>query len=168
MEEHDLDPIESRKLPRNPPRYAIDGIYPKDRTLFLVETALSSFNDTIPDQQGPEYELVDALGCVFQFKGCIFHFNFVARPKNGTDAENMLFFAEVKPCSYKKSPTGLRCTLCCILRPWDPQEYLEQETGLNGCNLLCKSHPGLIQHPLGGGFTKQFEFGCGSESSDDD
>ncbi|CAH9082509.1 unnamed protein product [Cuscuta epithymum] len=149
----------SRLSPRVPTLRTVNGRYPKGAAIPYAKYALSSFNEKNRDQQGPEYELVDDRGCVFQPRACVFHLNFIARPKNGTEAENKLFFAELKFRTGEDYKCIVRCTICCILGPWDPEAHLEpvltfSETGLHGCNLLCKHHPGVVQHPPDGGFTK--------------
>lgn len=140
-------PRERFPRPAIPLAYGFDGRCYKGDTLEYSEIALSSFNEKNRAQRGPEYELVEALDCIqFPFV-CIYHCNFIARPKFESEAENKLFFAEVK---YEENPGkdggGLYCHFWQILGPSG------SKTGLGGCD-GCKDHPGLIQHPEEG-FTK--------------
>ncbi|KAJ8434746.1 hypothetical protein Cgig2_001949 [Carnegiea gigantea] len=83
-----------------------------------VEIALKFFNKSKQAKKVGEYELVevgDVSGFDRGMEGFWYHTNFKAKPKNASEAEAELFFAELN----HRYPQRVKCVKCCILGPID-------------------------------------------------
>ncbi|CAH9118372.1 unnamed protein product [Cuscuta epithymum] len=118
--------------------------------------ALSSINE----KQDLKYELVEPQGCIYcptlSNLRFFYHCNFVARPENGSEADDTLFFAELE--GEKEKKTGCQITLTLlfyhILGPCGSEETDPQD-----CE-FCAALPDFVKHPQSGDFNKFVEPGA--------
>ncbi|CAH9110858.1 unnamed protein product [Cuscuta epithymum] len=115
---------------------------------------------TINEKLDLKYKLVKPKGCIHcptpSKHRFFYHCNFVARPENGSDADDKLFFAELEG---KQEKLGDQITLTLlfsrILGPCD-----SEETDPNDCE-FCAALPAWVKHPKSGGYHKYVEPFCG-------
>lgn len=107
-----------------------------------AELGLKHFNEVNKAKGGPEYVLMETIGCQeFLMRRWWCHENFKAKPKGACDDEARLFFAELKNTGC--ADDDFEATNCCILEPHDLVG-----PGLNGCQ-ACQTLPS-VRHPVSG------------------
>ncbi|CAH9105345.1 unnamed protein product [Cuscuta europaea] len=130
------------------------------RASFMTHQCALAALSSINEKQDLKYKLVDPQGCIYcptpSSLRFFYHCNFVARPENGSEADDTLFFAELE--GKQEDKTGCQITLTllfsCVLGPCE-----SEETDPDDCE-FCAALPAYVKHPQSGGFHKFVEPGA--------